>query len=194
MFDEFGLELWTEMTTRGHQCPHQKQFPVLFCIFYLWLGIACPLDELSWRQYTICENHTTVHGLLIHTLVYNLMGHPVDKRATAGRKQNMTWPWPYWQRQCSLGNMRAQVRGRTDCNFFPPSSHWFIILNTFLYIWTQLPVNGSSPLCHNPCQINCSLCSMKKLVRLTVWGIMKPQIINHFSSLHCVSHSVRPRP
>ena len=45
-----------------------KQFPVLFCIFYLWRGIACPLDELSVRQYTICENHTTVHGLLIHTL------------------------------------------------------------------------------------------------------------------------------
>ena len=45
-----------------------KQFPVLFHIFYLWRGIACPLDELSLRQYTICKNHTTVLGLLIHTL------------------------------------------------------------------------------------------------------------------------------
>ena len=33
---------------------------------------------------------------------------------------------------------RTQERGRTDCNFFPPSSHWFIILNTFSYTWTQL--------------------------------------------------------
>ena len=68
MFDECGLELWPEMSTRGRQCPHQ--FPLLFCIFYLWRGIACPLDELSLRQYTICENHTTVHRLLIHTLLY----------------------------------------------------------------------------------------------------------------------------
>ena len=64
MFDECGLELWPE----GVRVHTNKQFPVLFCIFYLWRGIACPLDELSLRQYTICENHATVHGLLIHTL------------------------------------------------------------------------------------------------------------------------------
>ena len=45
-----------------------NNFLYFFCMFYLWRGIACPLDELSLWQYTICENHTTVHGLLIHTL------------------------------------------------------------------------------------------------------------------------------
>ena len=59
-----------------------KQFPVLFWISYLWHGIACPLEELSLRQYTICKNHTTVHGLLIQTLlgtVQTNLQRPIEK-------------------------------------------------------------------------------------------------------------------
>ena len=40
MFDECGLELWSEMTTRGRFCPYQQHILILFCIFYLCHCIA----------------------------------------------------------------------------------------------------------------------------------------------------------
>ena len=40
MFDEWGLELWPEMTTRGRCCPHQKQF--YHFLAYFIGGIALP--------------------------------------------------------------------------------------------------------------------------------------------------------
>ena len=41
MFDERGLELWPEMTTRGRFCPCQQQILILFFTYFICV-IALP--------------------------------------------------------------------------------------------------------------------------------------------------------
>ena len=68
MFDECGLELWPEMTTRGYFCPNQQKILILFCTTfsprYKNVILSVSLPEVAECTTNAAGENSAVGGLL----------------------------------------------------------------------------------------------------------------------------------
>ena len=144
-----------------------KQFLVHFCIFYLWRGIACPLDELSVRHYTICENHTTVHGLLIHSL----------EGGQTHSKGSHFWYESWWNLQLGCKFHGVVQRKLTLQGGWP----WIRIITWWKWLWlglTKVDLEFKKTL-HSVLVIPIKVVQSRPLVR----SVFCPKKFDHTSGL-----------
>ena len=106
MFDECGLELWPEMTTRGRFCPHRQHILILFAHFIC--GIALPAHWMIVTEaiYDVRESYNFPRIFDTHFTIICIFLCLLWSRS----QPSPPWQWLTW----------AEARRRIQARAFSP--------------------------------------------------------------------------